>query len=85
MLIQERVATGLCPDDCTALVLLSLLNNELGTLSFLRSNLFGFNGMSKLFSKAEACDGHIIQSDIEVVGPLSQNLPNLPAHSLHWN
>jgi hypothetical protein len=72
----------LCPDNCTFLVLLSLFNDELGTLSFLRSNLFGFNGMSELFAKAEACNGHIIQSNVEILGPLCQKIPDLPAHSL---
>jgi hypothetical protein len=48
-------------------------------LCFLGSNLFCFNGIGRLFPKAEACDGHIIQCNIEVTGLLSQNLPNLPA------
>jgi hypothetical protein len=77
--IHEKVATNLSPDDRTSLVLLSLLNNELGMLCFLGSNLFCFNGIGRLFPKAEACDGHIIQCNIEVTGLLSQNLPNLPA------
>ena len=72
----------LCRDNCTFLVLLSLLNNELGTLRFLHSNLFGFNGMNELFTKTENGNGHIIQSNIEISGPLCQNTPDLPAHSL---
>lgn len=72
----------LCPDNRTPLVLLSFLNNELSTLSFLCSNLFGFNSMSELLSEAQACDGHIIKGNIKIPGPLSQYLSYLPTHGL---
>jgi hypothetical protein len=78
----QKTGPYLCSDNCTSLVLLRFLNNELGTLSLLGSNLLGFNGMSKLLSKAQACDGHIIKSNIKVSCSLCQYLPDLSTHSL---
>ena len=82
MLIQELFSSYLSPDNCTSLILLSFLDNELCTLSFLCSNLFGLNGMGELLPKAQACNRDIIKSNVEVSGPLRQYLPNLPTHSL---
>ena len=39
LLVFLACTCSLCPDNCTFLVLLSLLTNEFGTLSFLCSNL----------------------------------------------
>ena len=81
MLIQE-LFSYLSPDNCTSLILLGFLDNELRTLSFLCSNLFGLNGMGELLPKAKACNRDIIKSNVEVSGPLRQYLPNLPTDSL---
>jgi hypothetical protein len=62
--------------------LLSILNNELGTLSFPRSNFFSFDGMNEIFAKTEAGNGHIIQSNTEIPGPLYQNLSDLQPNKL---
>lgn len=77
-----KLVSYLSPDNCASLILLSFLDNELSTLSFLCSNLLGFNGMSELLPEAQACDRDIIKSNVEESSPLSQYLPNLPTHSL---
>ena len=75
--------THLCSDNSTFLVLLSLLHDKLGTLSFLCCHLFSFNRMSKLLPKAQGSNGHIIQSNVEVPSPVSEYLPDFPTYSLH--
>lgn len=57
---------------------MALLNNTnmLGCLCVVLTNLLGLHSSRVLAAEAQLSDGHIIEDDVEVLGPLEQ----LPAH-----
>merc|ERR1711939_772900 len=77
-----RLGITLSPDDDTALVLQSLLHNELGALRLLLGDLLGLNGSGILAAEAEVSDRHIIEIDEEVGSTLPKTVLNHAAHQL---
>lgn len=72
----------LCSNNSTSFVLFSFFYNEFRSLSFLSSNLLGFNCSCEFPPKCQTCDWHIIQCNIELRGPCSQYLPYFSTNSL---
>ena len=82
MKINISFPSHLCSDNSTSLVLFNLFHNKFSPLSFLCSHMFGFNCSGKLPPKCQASDRYIIQCNIEIGCPLSQNLSYFPTDSL---
>ena len=76
------ILSHLCPYNSTSFVLLSLLNNKFSPLSFLCSHLFRFYRSCELLPKSQACNGDIIQCNVEISRSLCQYLPDFPTNSL---
>ena len=57
-------------------------HNELCTLGVLLGDLLGLDGVGVLTAKGQLGDGHIVQHDVEVVCPLRQDAPDVPADNL---
>lgn len=72
----------LCSDNSTLFILLCLFDDEFCALCFLGSNLLSFNSTSEFLAEAQGRDRHIVQSDVEVCGTLSQNLAYFSTDSL---
>eukprot|EP00128_Syssomonas_multiformis_P016046 Colp12_sorted_trinity150504_noHs@1748 len=64
----------LSADDVGKLLLLGLLDNEAGTLSLLLGNLLLLDGLSELTTEGEVGNGHIIKSNVELVGTTDQSI-----------
>lgn len=66
----------LCLDDSTLFSLSGLLDLILGSLGFLLSHLFGFNGFQILFHEGEIGDSQIVDDNVEMGSPLGEQSPD---------
>ena len=63
-------------DDSTLFSLSGLLDLILGSLGFLLSHLFGFNGFQILFHEGEIGDSQIVDDNVEMGSPLGKQGPD---------
>jgi hypothetical protein len=59
-------------DDIGLPLLLGLLDNKARTLGLLLCNLLLLDGLGKLLAKRHVRDGHVFESNVELVGTLEQ-------------
>ena len=59
-------------------------HDEACPLRILLRNLLGLNSMGVLSAEGELSNGHIIQVDVEIGSPLSQDPADVPADNLQW-
>lgn len=63
-----RLGLTLGLDDSSLLLLTSAVDNESSTLSFLLSNLLGFDGGGKLRRESHESERNIVEINVELVG-----------------